>query len=240
MGRIPRIGAIALTALSLGAAARADVVVTATDVATVQPGGPRSGSNGKTFFNMEGSSNGTFASFGVADFATTGLSPVAGLAKLTVTLTEANASFTAPGGLNFYLTTDTSTNIQPVTSPLKYQGANAPEGIGSQLGPKFLLGSGTFTSSGASPTGQVDTFSFNLTAPEIAYINGQIGVGPLRIVITPTTAGVAATFAGSTFNPSTSRPTLTLAVPEPGQLVQAGFAAVLAGGACALRRRKAA
>lgn len=142
-----------ITALAIGAggAARADLTLSATDNATVQSGGPRLGGNGKNFLNMEGSANNQFASFGVVDFATTGAAPITGLGLLRVQLVEANASFTGPGSLNFYLSTSTATNIQPRTSTLVYNPALAPKGLGTQLDPKFLLGAGTFSSMGVRP-----------------------------------------------------------------------------------------
>src|SRR5262245_362284 len=57
---------------TLAAPAPAQVVITpvkATANATVQPAGPRAGSNGTAFFNVEGNANGANASFGTADFA---------------------------------------------------------------------------------------------------------------------------------------------------------------------------
>ena len=50
--------------------ALADTIISASNNATIQPGGPRAGTNGKIFFNMEGSSNGSFSDFGVVDFQT--------------------------------------------------------------------------------------------------------------------------------------------------------------------------
>jgi len=231
-----------ITALALGAggAARADLTLSATDNATIQPGGPRPGGNGKFFFNMEGSANNQFASFGVVDFATTGAAPISGLGLLRVQLVEANAAFTSPGSLNFYLSTSTATNIQPGTSPLVYNPALGQEGLGTQLDPKFLLGPGTFSSMGNSTTGGVDLYTFSLSSTAAAYINSQLGVGPLRIVITPTSSTVAATFAGFSNNQFLGpRLTLAVPVPEPGPLVQAGLGTALVVVVWAVRRHRA-
>src|SRR5262249_11760426 len=120
MGSMKKTGlSLCLVALvACGGAARADVIVSASDNATVQPGGPRAGSNGKAFFNIEGPANGTFASFGVVDFQLTADSTVTSISGLTLSLTQANAAFTHAGSLQFFLTEDTTTDIQPGTSPL--------------------------------------------------------------------------------------------------------------------------
>jgi hypothetical protein len=230
--------AVAASVLGMAGIARADLILSATDNATVQPSGPRTGANGKIFFNAEAVSNGTFASYGVVDFATTGISaPVAAGWLLTLKLTEDNAAFTAPTSLNFYLSTDTTTNIQPGTSPLKYDTTAAPEGIGNQLSPKFLLGSGQFTTSGNVKSGQVDTYSFALTASAAAYIDTQLGSGPLRIIVTPTSQTGSATWAGFS-DTSFTGPRLLLAVPEPGPLYLGMVGSALSLGVWAVRRRR--
>ena len=69
--------------------------------ATVQGGGPRSGSNGITYFNIEGEGDGSFASFGVADFSAAsfniGNNSVTGVNSLSLDLYDAPASFSANG-----------------------------------------------------------------------------------------------------------------------------------------------
>src|SRR5581483_7968084 len=149
-------------------ALRADpYAVLAFDNATVQPGGPRPFSNGKNFFNMEGSSSGNFASFGVADFNSVNLAdssgnlivnPPTGLNTITITLSQANAAFTTGGALNFYLAEDTTTSIQPNDAAVLFD-TNDPngEGLNGQLAPVHFLGSATFTQ---SDNGTVDTFTF--------------------------------------------------------------------------------
>jgi hypothetical protein len=101
--------------------------------ATIEPAGPRPGVNGKQFFNMEGSANGTFAGFGVVDFQSSPMNvPVT---SLIIDLTQANAAFTHNRVLIFYLSTDTATNVEPGTSPLIYNGADLPTGLETQLSP---------------------------------------------------------------------------------------------------------
>jgi hypothetical protein len=195
---------------------RANIVVPAFNNATIQPGGPRSGANGKLFFNMEGSGNTTFASFGVVDFKS-GPMNVA-VTSLTLDLTQDNAAFTHNGTLIFYVSTDTATNIEPGTSPLIYNAADLPTGIGTQLSPLLLLGTGTFTE---VANGTIDTFSFSPNAAVTSYLSSQLSTGgPIRLVIAPGDAGVAATYAGFSNN-DFGGPELLLGtpVPEPGTLV---------------------
>jgi hypothetical protein len=198
--------------------------VTAFNNATVQPGGPRTGSNGKTFFNMEGTANGSFASYGVLDFQIPNGEPALNANTLTIALTQANASFTNNGALSFYLTTDTSTIIDPGGSPLQFP-SPAPT-------LSYPLGLGTFTE---VANGQVDDFTFALTGGLKTYVNNQItSGGQIRIVIDPNDPNVAATYAGATFNPTSSRPELILSsaaatAPEPATILSfvLGFVGLL-------------
>src|SRR5262249_20399058 len=134
------------------------LTLSATQTAIIQPAGPRQGSGGLAFFNIEGNNNGQFASFAVADFSpSAGSGPVGN--SLSLLLTQDNAAFTANGGLAFYLTKDTTTSIGQSDSPLKFDTSDLPTGLGSQLQPNFLLGTGTFTQ---VDNGHLDTFTFTL------------------------------------------------------------------------------
>lgn len=205
------------------------------DNATVQPGGPRTGANGKNFFNIEGSSYGNFSSFGVADFNGSDLSfggdPVAMITGISLSFVQSNAGFTTDGALRFFVTTSTA-DIQPGSS-LVYNSAFGENGIGSQLDPIELLGTGTFTE---IANGTVDTYNFdNLSAGASAMLtNAYLSDSLVRIVIAPDSATTAATWAGFS-NSTLAGPTLTLtgeAVPEPATMV------AIALGATALMRRR--
>jgi hypothetical protein len=218
------------------------IAVEASDVATVQPAGPRPGTFGKIFFNIEGQNNGVngaFASFGVADFQFPSLGPVALTGPtITLTLTQSNAAFTHDGGLDFFLATDVTTNIQPGTSPLSFiRGApGTPDGIDAQLGTLFPLGSGTFTQ---TASGDIDTFTLTLSAAAQAFLAGQLnGDGRVRLVIGPADGDVAATAAGLG-NSDGPAPTLLInvsAVPEPSTLALVVLGGVALAGWRRLRR----
>jgi hypothetical protein len=104
------------------------ISVEAFDNATVQPGGPRSGSNGKAFFNIEGENNGNFSSYGVADFNFGSQPQIEYIQFATLRLTQANSAFTQSGSIVIALdTSPIPVGIQPGTSPLAY----APPGYGT-------------------------------------------------------------------------------------------------------------
>jgi len=209
----------------LATEALADTIILASNNATIEPGGPRAGTNGKIFFNMEGSSNGSFASFGVVDFQTpTGVTFGPGQ-ELTLALTQDNAAFTANGSLAFYVSTDTSTNIDPGTSPLAFDTASLPTGLGTQLDTKYLLGTGTFTE---VANGHTDLFTFTPTGAALSYLTTEIdSAGTIRLIVAPDDANVSATYAGFS-NTSVTGPELTISspatVPEPSTMaLQAGL-----------------
>jgi len=212
ISHLVRYAILSCAALCFAQTAHADFTLNASNNATIRPAGPRSGGSGKVFFNIQGSANNTFASFGVVDFAVPAGTTVSGVTGLTLVLTEANAAFTMPGTLNFYLTQDTTADIEPVTSLLRYLVENAQEGLGSQLAPNFLIGSGTFNTTGNVGSGTVDTYMLtSLSSAAQAYLVSQINAnGTIRLIVTPTTATVAATFAGYTNNTIENRPMLTV------------------------------
>ena len=156
---------------------------------------------------MEGNQNGDcstpmvppcFASFGVADFDSDCLQirgEIESIRSLTVTLVQANAAFTQDGAVNFWLTTDTTTDIQPGDDPaILFLLADDPDGLADQLLPRYFLGSGTFTQ---VEDGHPDPFSFSLSSEAEGYLVQQIrNHGAIRIAVSPADGAVAATYAG--------------------------------------------
>jgi hypothetical protein len=227
MNRLSVVASLSITAFFIiGVPKHADAssIVLASDNGTIQPAGPRPGTNGKAFFNTEGSGNGAFADFGVVDF----LSP-AGLAfggSLSLTLTQANASFTHNGLLVFYLSTDVTTNIDPGTSTLSFNATDLPTGLDSQLATRYLLATGTFTQ---VADGHADVFTFMPTGAALSYLSAEISAGgKIRLIIAPDDASVAATYAGFT-NSEFPGPALTIStVPEPSTFVLLAGALLIA------------
>lgn len=212
--------------------ASAAIEVPAVNNATVQPAGPRTGANGKRFLNIEGSSYGNFASFGVLDFDVSSQIDPASIGSLSLTLIESNAAFTTAGLLDFYISTDTATSIEP-GGGLVFDTTDTPDGLGTQLQPLHLLGQGAFTTTGNTNTGQVDVYTFAIAdGPLKDYLFEQIGTGNIRIVVAAADETVAATFTGYT-NTTLPTPSLRIVeVPEPATL------GVVAAGAIALLRRR--
>lgn len=228
-------------ALALVAGAHAQIAVSAEAInnAIVQLTGPRTGPGGKNFFNVEGNNNGQYASFGVADFSASsfGLTlPVADILGLTLVLTEDRANFSTAGGINIWLTEDTTTSIDPSTPPpLVWNASDLPNGLGSQLVPCHYLGSGTYT---PTADGTVFSYTLSLTPNAKSYLISQLNsAGSIRIVVSPADNDVAATYAGYSHS-SLAGPTLVIElvpVPEPASItaLAIGVAGIL------WRRRRA-
>jgi len=187
----------------------------AIDNATVQPGGPRSGGSGKAFLNVEGSNNGTFASYGVADF-NFGVLPmtVISVNSAALSLVQANAAFSTTGDVLLSLdATSPGVDIQPGTSPLAFDGIDPGTGADVGDGDLSLLGfaGGPFTYA-VGTSGDVDTYVLGLTPPTNAELVSRLNAGdPIRIVIGTGAATVAATWSGYT-NTTWAGPSLQLDV----------------------------
>lgn len=107
---------VCLVVVLAGNAAEQSVV--AFENGTIQPGGPRQGSLGEAFFNIEGSDNGDFASYGLARFDVSGIKDQFNsdfgadnwtLQSAELLLTQANAGFTRDGLVDAFFTADDDT-----------------------------------------------------------------------------------------------------------------------------------
>ncbi|MCS6829237.1 MAG: carboxypeptidase regulatory-like domain-containing protein [Armatimonadota bacterium] len=207
---------VVLLCSTLAAFAQIQVGANAVNNATIQPAGPRTGVNGKRFFNIEGNNFGNFASFGVVDFNAADfglLRPIVDIVGITLKLYDAPAAFSANGRVRFWLSEDTTTDIEPGTSPLRWNATALPDGVGTQLAPLHLLGEGTYTKGTA---GDLFTYSLSLPAGAKPYLLSRINsASRIRLVVTPAEDTVAATYAG--YNHATIPPPrleLTL-IPRP-------------------------
>ena len=202
----------------------ATLTVEASDNATVQPGGPRSGSSGKAFFNVEGSGLGNFASYGVARFNITALKQAFDnqfgsggwqLDQVTVSLTQSNAAFSAPGGVGIRHSGDDTTSIQAGAGALTYP-------VSGDFADLAYLVDYTFT---PIATGTVEQYTLFQAGGSNGSGASQLSAdllvdGIVTLVFVDLTTTVAATYAGAT-NFTLSGPSLGLsvsAVPVPPAL----------------------
>ena len=220
------------------------MVVGASNNATVQPAGPRAAPNGKTFYNLEGSSAAANSSFGVIDFSFSGItlpSTPTNIAGATLNLTESNSAFSAAGPVSVYLasTAANTVSIESTNTNLNYVGTNnGLASVDTDLGTLTLLGSGTFTNTG---TGNPDLYSLSFTGSALSQLISTLSAkGTLRLVMTPDAATTAATWAGfsnSTFG--TPGPSLGFfaVVPEPTSLALLGLGGLLLVGRRVIRKK---
>lgn len=173
---------------------------------TVQPGGPRTGSSGTSFVNIEGDGNGNFASFAVLDFD---LAPVLTdevadrLKNAGLTLEQANAGFSQDGPYSVYVAGAAATNVV-IDSSIQYQsGNNGLDSLPASLrqGAMKLTtfpGVHRTTSGGLLPDGTVDVVGLYGEAIEMAILEAINSDGILRLLIVPDHDSTAATFSGNT------------------------------------------
>ena len=245
VGRVLLSASLVSLCFAAAQAQSVNVAARASANATVQAAGPRTGNNGVRFFNIEGSNNNAFASYGVLDFTASSFGigfTVGDVSNLSLLLRDAPAAFSAGGNVNVYLATDTTTSIAntPGSSPLRFDatipgGEGISAGAAGQLGTLYSMGVGAY----AKGT-QGDAFNYGLTLPAAAktlFVNAlNAGAsGDVRLVVTPGAAGVAATYGGaaSAIAALSDAPRLSFtatavaasAAPEPGT-----FALLFAGG----------
>ncbi|MBS1706436.1 MAG: hypothetical protein JST40_11205 [Armatimonadetes bacterium] len=175
---------------------------------TVQPAGPRQGANGIRFWNIEGSNNGSFSSYGVAEFRASDFGSIANPNSITganLYVREASAAFTLAGIAKIYITEDTATNLNQSVdfptvglpkSPLIFDsGVSAlPTGLGNQLAPLNEVSTYSYVN---SFNGFMYRIPLSLDAHTKSYLASQINAGkPIRIVVAPDEATLAMTLTG--------------------------------------------
>ena len=253
----------AVAALALSSVASADVITTYADqdqfgdsstlgsgyTATVQQGGIRGGTSGSRFLNVEGRSNGDFASWGAVRFDLSELYAYldtqainagqgAGdwqINSVSLVLEESPAGFSVGGGIEVYHATNDSTNINPAS-------ASGALGFGTVLGGNRMYDGSLGTASFLSNHTYTDSGSAG--SQEIVDISGVLSMGELSgaddmltLVLDSDNTGVAATYKGqdSPFG-GVDAPALAIdftVVPAPSGVAMLGL-----GGLVAARRRR--
>ena len=182
-----------------------------------------SGATSTLFFNPEGSGNGDFRAFTVADFAIPAMPTVTSFNSATVTLEEDPRGFAAAGMFQVFLATDEDpglidVNGNPAPGTPSYQGAN--DGLAA-IDPAFgaiddgtPLAVATFTPTGAGNQTVVDlTFDTGAGSEFSEFLATVQNGGTARLLFAsdPSTPGVAATFAGQG-NSDGAPPTISFGV----------------------------
>ena len=217
------------------------------DTAQVSSKGP---GGSQDYMDVEGSGNGSFASFGVIDFNGDGIPEVSDAnfnpeivnlldPNIVLGLTDASFPQTRAGTLDFFL----SDSNAPL-SGLKYQTSDTSQtaGVGSQLGDLYFLGSSPYTSTAATIPGALDNYSLTLPsgAAQNYFLQQLNNGGNIRFVVTdPNADREVGSFQGATKD-SPPALTFTAAVPEANTpaLLLVGLLGLAAVGVA--RRRKSA
>ena len=160
---------------------------------------PFGGGVDMAFFNVQGD-NDAFTVYSLVDFDTSSIGEISAIDSLSIELTQSNAFFSANGGLEFFLASDT--RVVDLDDPARYISAQGTGGantgadvVGSAFGTLFPLGTGMYTE---TATGDVDTIAFSLDAAGEAFAVSQINSGGLlRIIATPADVAVQATYSGA-------------------------------------------
>ncbi len=143
--------------------------------------------------------------------------PVADVLSISFKLYDA-PNFSADVTGCFWLSEDTATDIEPGTSPLRWEATALRDGVGTQVSPMHLLGTGAYVKT-ANDTQSV--YALSLPAAAKPYLLAQINsAGKIRLVVTPAEDTVAATYAG--YNNANIRPPRLemqlVPVPEPASV----------------------
>ncbi|HEY2881274.1 MAG TPA: PEP-CTERM sorting domain-containing protein, partial [Pirellulales bacterium] len=158
----------------------------------------------------------------------------------TLDLTESNSAFTAPSSVSIYLSNQPGVSIESTNTTLNYNGTNNGQAaVDTDLGALTLLGTGSFTSTGATNSGNQDFYSLTFSGAGLTSILNTLNThGTLRLVLTADTATGAATFVGS--GSATGGPSLGFfaVVPEPASLVLFGFGGVALVSSRMFRKQK--
>ena len=136
---------------------------------------PTSNTTGSSRYIDAGAGNG-FPSFVVLDYNTSSFgltAPATSFSNVVFSVNESDFASTKAGSFTLYLSENTaSVATANGGSPLMYQAANAPSGLGTQLGTSgsTLFPLATFTSSGSTTSTSIDTYSLTLSGAAQSYL----------------------------------------------------------------------
>jgi hypothetical protein len=211
MGRISircqvLIGFVAISSSS-GSPTRAAAEVHASKSLTVQASGPRQGSAGSNYFNVQGKTKERFAGFGVLVFQVPSGENPAEIKDLTITLVQSIPAFASDGKLKFYLAQLSEADSGSLQK-LKFD----PQATGGLAVNAFkslhLLGSGAFKK---VETGRVDNFLLKPDEMARNELRKTIKAGGLiHVVVVPDDDDVAATYFGAGNETVTNRPRIKM------------------------------
>ena len=252
----------AILAVAGVAGAQGQTTLQSTETYQVGVGGikivtPKTGSPyiSDSYTDVEGTGTGSnasgvpYSSFGVIDFAGTATPAGSTISSLTLNLTDAPASFTAPGTMDVYLVPATTALTASNPTAITYQVADTTfGGIGTQMGSLSLLGKFNYTSTSASPAGTPLSYTFTpMSSSAQSLFLSELNSGDVRLALaddasTPNAAGTFAGFYGPNLKTPLAAPSLSFnaspPVPEASTTASFGLLLVLGLGRIAVARRR--
>jgi len=182
----------ALGVLATNAFAQTEVSVIATNNESIRASGP---GGSPWFHNAQGP--GDFAQYGISSFDLSGEAyggPVTAIEKVTISYTQANASFTTDGPIEFFISFD------PAISAGDYSGL-MHSGAGNGINDANFADDPTTQSLGTSTftqveSGTVDTYTLDVTAVKEQLMAAINDSAPFSLIIAADIAGTAVTYAG--------------------------------------------
>jgi hypothetical protein len=185
----------------LGARARADV--TASNSLTIMASGPRAGSAGSVFFNVQGKNKGRFADFGILVFPVQAADVQADFDTLAIELVQSVPGFANGGKVDFYFATPAEEDAAHLQK-LRFQSDNQSGLAKDAFKSLHRLGAGIFKK---TESGHIDTFRFKIDESLKDTLRKRVKGGrAIHIVIAPADDDVAATYFGAGNETGSNRP----------------------------------
>jgi hypothetical protein len=205
------VGLVAIFAASTVFVHAAEGIVASKSL-TVLGAGPRQGSGGSNYFNIQGKNKEKYAGFGLLVFPLPKGDGNADVKTLTLALVQSIPAFSADGKIKFYLAQPLDAEPSSLEK-LKYD----PTAAGGLAKDAFkslqALGAGEFKK---IETGKSDTFVLSLDDMARDELRSLLKTGgSLHIVVAPADDDVAATYFGAGNETEANRPPITLAGETP-------------------------